>query len=125
MNNQNEKLYEKLKNLRSFNDESLVLGIPSKLFGGCLIMSLAVMALFSKFFGFLLIIALLVPLYIVHKDDPQAAQLYLSEFSAPDLYTFDVEESNPIVIIDDYGDSINYENRDIESHLTPKILSTT
>ncbi len=115
---------EKLKNLRSFNDESLVLGIPSKLFGACLIMSLAVMALFSKFFGFILIIALLVPLYIIHKEDSQAAMLYLSEFTSPDLYSFEIEESCPIVIIDDLGDSMIYEKRDFISHLPLESLFT-
>lgn len=113
---------EKLKNLRSFNDESLVMGIPSKLFGACLIMSLAVMALFSKFFGFLLIITFLVPLYIIHKDDAEAATLYLSEFLSPDIYTFEIEEPSPIVIIDELGKSIIYEKRDHVSHLNHKPL---
>jgi len=114
MNIQNEKL----KNLRSFNDVSLVMGIPSKLFGACLIMSLTVFALFSKFFGFILFFVLIVPLYIIHKDDEEAAMLYLSEFSSPDIYTFEIEEDSPIVIIDDFGKSMTYEKRDHISYLT-------
>lgn len=120
MNIQNEKL----KNLRSFSDVSLVMGIPSKLFGACLIMSLAVMALFSKFFGTLLVLALIIPLYVIHKDDEEAASLYLSEFNSPDIYTFEIEEPSPIVIIDDLGRSIIYEKRDQISNLTPNALPT-
>jgi hypothetical protein len=117
MNNTNEKL----KNLRSFSDAALVMGIPSKLFGACLIMSLAVMALFSKFFGAILLIAIILPLYVIHKDDEEAWSLYLSEFSSPDIYTFEIEDISPIIIIDDLGQSMIYEKKNHISYLPQAI----
>ena len=100
-----------LKNLRSFNDSSLTFGIPSKLFGACVIMSLVMMALFSKFFGFLLLMVLVIPLYIIHKDDPEAATLYLSEFNAPDIFTHDLEFQSEIILIDDQGVLLQIEQK--------------
>lgn len=100
---------QNLKNIKAFNEKSLSLGIPSKLLGGSIGFSLIIMVMMNFLLGFILLLVLIVPLYIIHKDDPDASTLYLGEFMSPDKYSFnDIEQAYPIVIINEDGSSTDY-----------------
>lgn len=102
---------DELKNILSFDVESLTLGIPSKLFGGSVGISLTICAMMSITLGLLLLFIILVPLYIIHKDDPAASTLYLNEFLSPDRYTFDdIEQSYPIIIVNEDATTIAFDD---------------
>ncbi|MCF2829700.1 MULTISPECIES: hypothetical protein [unclassified Pseudoalteromonas] len=95
---------DELKNYRSFNDRALVLGIPSKLFGGAVGMSIILVVMISFPFGLAFLVATVVPLYALHKDDPEAANLYLSEFLSADKYVHDLKKPMAIRFLDnDYA----------------------
>jgi len=100
-----------LKNIQAFNVKSLTLGIPSKLLGGSIGFSLIIMVMMSVFLGILLLLVLLVPLYIIHKDDEDASTLYLNEFMSPDRYSFNgIEQTYPIIIVNEDGSTSDYED---------------
>ena len=99
-----------LKNITAFNEKSLTLGIPSKLFGACVALPLIIMVMMNIPLGMLLMAVLLIPLYIVHKDDSEASSLYISEMLSPDKYSLDVEHTYPIFIVDEDGSTMDLQN---------------
>lgn len=101
---------DELKNLRSFNEKALTLGIPSKLFGGSIAMSLVFMVMMSFFLGLVLLILLLVPLYIIHKDDPEASSLYLNEFLSSDRYSLTTKTTTELKIVNIDGSIVPFSD---------------
>ena len=98
-----------LKNIQSLNFKDLRLGIPARLFGLCIAMPGIVAFKISGVVGIALLIAMLLPMYLIHKDDPEAFSLYFDEFMAPPRYKIEVVEVLPILIILDNGKIVEYE----------------
>lgn len=96
-----KELREALKNLRAFNDKALTLGIPTKFFGGAVGTSIIFAVMVSVPFGFLCLALTVIPLYIIHKNDSEAATLYISEFLSSDRFTHDLKIDSGVVILSD------------------------
>ncbi|MGP4944096.1 hypothetical protein [Pseudoalteromonas nigrifaciens] len=101
---------DELKNLRSFNEKALTLGIPSKLFGGSIAISLIFMVMMNFILGLILLFLLLIPLYIIHKDDPEASSLYISEYLSSDRYSLDIDNKTELKIVNIDGSIVSFES---------------
>lgn len=99
---------DELKNIQSLNFKDLRLGIPARLFGACVAFPLIVAFKISIWIGLALAIAMLLPLYIIHRDDPEAFSLYFDEFMSPPRYKLEAVEVQPILMILDNGEIVDY-----------------
>lgn len=108
-----------LKNIQSLNLKDLRLGIPAKLFAAGIAIPIIVAIQMSMTLGIALLVAVMLPIYMIHKEDPEAFSLYLDEFLTPQRFVIHPLEIKPILIILDSGEVVEYEDFEIpERQLT-------
>jgi len=83
-----------LRNKRSFTARREIWGMPSEIFiGTCVVTVFGVVVLMTYmglwvgiFGGLLLAMIVMVPVYLVHRDDPDGAMVWLKGLFAPESY---------------------------------------